>query len=467
LLKVDQVHECKRLAADGVSFREIARRLGCSRNTVRAYVRDGKLPGVYRTPAKRPRPVRDEIEDRIRKLLQAEEDSGTPRKQRLTGKRIWQILVGEHGIRCGETTVRKLVRELRNDRRDPLENAFLKLDYEPGRDAQVDFFEAQIDTLDQGRIKCHFLVVRMCYSAKLFVYPAPNQTREALLEGLMRSFDFFGGVPRVLWFDNLTPAVRRVLAGRDRELQHGFAVFKAHYGFEAEFCRPSRGNEKGGVENSVRHVQRCLLSPIPVVRDRQEMQEQCRRFCTEDAERSLVGHDESIETRFRRERGELMPIPAIAFDPSTSCERNVSSHGWIQHGTNFYSVPIRLVRRTVTVRVDAEHVRVSDRAELVAEHRRVYGQHQYVLDIEHYLPLLERKARAVPNALVVKQWLARRDPCWSTLLRELQDQHGPRKGAEDFVATVRLAQQCDLARITDAVRGALAQSSVSHAGVRL
>ena len=135
----------------------------------------------------------------------------------------------------------------------------------------------------------HFLVVRMCYSRRLFVYAAPNQTREALLEGLMAAFESFGGVPRSLWFDNLTPAVKKVLKGRTRQLQGAFAAFQAHYGFDAEFCRPACGNEKGGVENGVRHVQRRALSPMPVVADRAALQQLCSRFCEDDAKRVPSG----------------------------------------------------------------------------------------------------------------------------------------------------------------------------------
>src|SRR5690606_29119150 len=146
---------------------------------------------------------------RVRELLEREVAAGTPRKQRLTGSRIRKILIEQDGICCAETTVRRVVRDFRASRRDPLEHAFVTLQYEPGRDAQVDFFEADVIEVGSGAsqerqvVRRHFLVVRMCYSRKLFVYATPNQTREALLEGLVESFEYFGGVPKVLWFDNL------------------------------------------------------------------------------------------------------------------------------------------------------------------------------------------------------------------------------------------------------------------------
>jgi transposase len=118
--------------------------------------------------------------------------------------------------------VSTLVRELKIELRDPLEHAYLPLEYEPGNDAQVDFFEAE--DLDRGRIKTFVLLVRACYSARTFVYAAPNQTQESLMEGLMQAFAFFGGVFPRLWFDNLTPSVRKVLKGRDRIMQKSLGL---------------------------------------------------------------------------------------------------------------------------------------------------------------------------------------------------------------------------------------------------
>lgn len=457
MLEVDQVHECKRLIGEGMSIRGVARQLCVSRNTVRRYVRDGKEPGRYEQSARRAQPVRDRIRGRVAALLDEEHRNGTPRKQRLTGTRMTEILRQEDGIACCETTVRRLVRELRHAQRDALEHAYLKLAYRPGRDAQVDFFEASV--FEGGAtepVKRHFLVVRLCYSARLYVYAAPNQTREALLEGLSRAFVHFGGVPRVLWFDNLTPVVQKVLRGRDRKKQRGFEVFEAHHGFQSEFCRPARGNEKGGVENAVRHVHRRALSPIPRVADRESLQAHCGAFCASDDRRRVQGMTETIEQRFLRERGEFLKLPAMPFDPSTLATCKVTSKAWIQHGTNCYSVPVGLAGKSVDVRIDAERVRAFHGGELVAEHARRYGRGEYALQIEHYLPLLERKLRAVPHALVVHDWMAKHGQPWRTLLDVLQRQRGAYDGASDFVAE----------RVTGAVVRALRQQEVSLATIR-
>ena len=155
---------------------------------------------------------------------------GDLRGERLAA-RVHRLLRSE-GRAASASSVRRVVQEVRLELRDPLQHAHLPLEYEPGVDGQVDFFEAVVDYRDRGRSKVYVLLVRACYSRRCFAYIAPNQTREALLEGLMRSFEFPGGVFRNLWFDNLTPAVKKVLNGRKRHLQREFKCLQAHYRFD-------------------------------------------------------------------------------------------------------------------------------------------------------------------------------------------------------------------------------------------
>ncbi|MBK6942815.1 MAG: hypothetical protein IPH13_21795 [Planctomycetes bacterium] len=132
------------------------------------------------------------IAPRVREMLIAERAAATPRKQLLTAARIGRLLLAEGLVAA--STLRSVVRQARLDVRDPLRHAFVPLVYAPGEDAQVDFFEGEVDDVKLGRVKCFVLLVRACYSGRTFAYAAPNQTREALFEGLMRAFEFFGGV---------------------------------------------------------------------------------------------------------------------------------------------------------------------------------------------------------------------------------------------------------------------------------
>jgi len=465
MIEVSQILKCKQLHGQGASIRAISKTVEVSRNTVRRYLRGEAIPGVYKMKDPRPQPARDAIREGVRELLVTEREKQTPRKQRLTAARIHRLLARE-GHRVGETTVKRVVREQRLELRDALRHAYLPLEYTPGEDAQVDFYEGVVDDRQLGRVKVILLLVRACFSGACFAYAAPNQTREALLEGLMQAFEHFGGVFRKVWFDNLTPAVKKVLKGRTRELQRGFEVFQAHYGFEAEFCGPGKGNEKGGVEGEVKYSRHEILSPIPEVDGREELQGLCDEWMERDVTRCIRGRDQTIGEMWGLEAGLLIPLPACRFDPSRVSWAKVSNRSWVQLGTNFYSVPVEWVGREVSIKLDAEWLVVMGPRNERVEHRRLYGREQMSLELDHYLLLLERKHRGLDRAVPVRRFLEREDPCWRALLADLRRREGEVGGSKAFIEVLFLCREYDIAAVTDAVRDALRHEEVSVGLVR-
>lgn len=464
MLDVDQILEIKQLRGQGAPIRRIAKQLGLSRNAVKRYLR-GATPGEYHLEKPRPRLVRERIDARVRELLKSEQEKSTPRKQRLSATRIHRILLAE-GKAASERTVRDAVAAARLELRDPLQHAFLPLQYDPGIDGQVDFMEAKVDDVHDGRITSNVLIVRLCYSRRRFRYAAPNQTREALFEGLMRAFEFFGGVPRNLWFDNLTPAIRKVLKGRNREMQAKFAAFAAHYGFKAEFCAPGKGNEKGGVERDVRTTQQEVFAPIPNVDGRSGVQAALDALTVADLEQVVRGCTQSIGELFEHECDKLLPLPPTRFDAATTRTARVTNSSWVQLGTNFYSVPVRLVGHQVTVKTLAEEIVVFEARVEVARHRRSYGHGKMVLALEHYLPLLERKHRGLDRAIPMRQWFGQVDACWPQLLTAMRLQHGEVDGSLEFVEALRLCGKHGVDAVTAAVQKTLATVTTSIAVVR-
>jgi transposase len=465
MLDVDQILRIKQLAGQGVPIREIVRLVGVSRNAVRRYLR-GASPGVYRRRPPRRRAVRECVDARVRTMLEAEQKSGTPRKQRLSAARIHRLL-SDDKVAASERTVRLSVAAIRRELRDPLQVACLPLQYEPGQDAQADFMEAVVDDVAAGRIKQDVLIVRLCHSRRRFRYAAPNQTREALLEGLMRAFEFFGGVPHNVWFDNLTPAVKRVLKGRDREMQRGFEVFQAHYGFRAQFCSPGKGNEKGGVERDVRSTEQDVFAPIPVVAGRSATQALLDEYAIGEMARTVRGCDRPIGEMFEHERGRLLPLPVVRFEAATSRTARVTNLSWVQLGTNFYSVPVSFAGDEVTVKTFAEAVVVlaGEHGE-IARHARSYGHGKMVLALEHYLPLLERKHRGLDRAVPVQQWLAAVPECWRTMLTAMRRRSGEVDGSRAFVEVLKLCDKHGIEALTAGVAKALAANTATPAAVR-
>jgi transposase len=465
MIEVSQILECKQLCSQGVSVRAIATKVGISRNTVRRYLRGEADPGTYEMKQRRQQPVRDAIRDRVRELLEAEQAKQTPRKQRLTGARIHRLLVRE-GERASECTVRRVVRELRLEQRDPLAHAYLPLEYEPGVDAQVDFFEGVADDRQLGRVKVTLLLVRACFSGVCFAYAAPNQTREALFEGLMRALEHFGGVFRKLWFDNLTPAVKKVLRGRTRVLQQDFENFQAHYGFEAEFCGLGKGNEKGGVEGEVKYSRHEILSPIPDIDGRDDVQVLCDEWMERELIRTMRGRKQTIGEQWSLEVGGLMPLPPCRFETSKAHMAKVFPRSWVQVGTNFYSAPVEWVGQVLPLKLEAEHVVVIGPDGKRVEHRRLYGHNQMSLELDHYLPLLERKHRGLDRAVPVRRFLEEQDPCWRALLADLRRREGEVDGGKAFVDVLFLCREYGVETVAEAVRKTLRREEVSLGLVR-
>ncbi len=113
--------------------------------------------------------------------------------------------------------------------------------------------------------KCQFFVMRLCYSKALFVYPCEKTNLESFLDGHVRAFECFGGVPRRIAYDNLKCAVTVVGRGHQQQLTQRFQELRAWYLFETRFCNVARGNEKGDVENGCKRSERTYLSPPPQV----------------------------------------------------------------------------------------------------------------------------------------------------------------------------------------------------------
>jgi hypothetical protein len=144
----------------------------------------------------------------------------------------------------------------------------------------------------------------------------------------------------------------------------------------------------------------------------------------------------------------------------------VSNRSWVQLGTNFYSVPVAWVGREVSIKLDAERLVVIGPGDERAEHRRQYGHEQMSLELDHYLPLLERKHRGLDRAVPVRRFLEREDPCWRALLVELRRREGEVGGSKAFVEVLFLCREYGVAAVTDAVQSALRYEEVSVGLVR-
>ena len=354
----------------------------------------------------RPRPAIDEWVTVIDAWLIADEDA--PRKQRHTARRIWQRLVAEHQATCAEVTVSRYVARRRGELGLATREVSIPQTHLAGAEAEVDFGEFYA-TIAGLVVKCWMFVMRLSHSGKAFHVGFATQAQEAFLEGHMLAFEYFGGVPGRIRYDNLKPAVIRVLKGRDRTESERFTALRSHYGFDSFFCRPGidGAHEKGGVEGEIGRFRRRHLVPVPKVASLAELNDLIAAADLLDDARVITGRPITIGAAFAAEAPALMELPAEVFDCARLLQARVDNRARVSVRQCFYSVPARYVGRRLPVRLAARSVEVYDGPRLVALHDRAVGRYVEVLCLDHYLEVLKTKPGALPGATALAQAKAR------------------------------------------------------------
>ena len=227
--------------------------------------------------------------------------------------------------------------------------------------------------------------------------------------GLDKRHPHIRGVPGRIRYDNLKPAVVRVLKGRDRTESERFTALRSHYGFDSFFCRPGidGAHEKGGVEGEIGRFRRRHLVPVPTVASLAELNELITAADRVDDDRVITGRPITIGVAFAAEAGTLMGLPVEAFDCARLLHARVDNRARVSVRQCFYSVPARYAGRRLPVRLAARTVEVYDGPRLVARHERAVGRYVEVLCLDHYLEVLKTKPGGLPGATALAQAKAR------------------------------------------------------------
>lgn len=402
--------EIRRMRLEGFSQRQIAGALCISRNTVKKYWDGGSVPWERKDYARRASVMTEEVAAFIRNCLKEDAESHA-KKQHHTARRIYDRLVDECGFNGGETTVRRFVQELRQKTQE----VFVPLAFPAGDAVQIDWGEATI-YLQNHKTTVNLFCARLCYSDAPIVIAYRRQNEESFLEALVRVFQYYGGVPKKVIFDNGKVAVKDGF-GAHANKQAGYTALSAHYGFEAVFCNPASGNEKGLVEGLVGYIRRNVCVPIPKVDSMEELNRALEDKCVKYLAHQIRGKDEPVGELYRKEQSLLYPLPAYPFDPCKRATGRVDRYSTVRFDTNSYSVPVRYCGKDVSVKATPETVCIYLDGVCIAQHRRNLDKNQTVYMLEHYLPLLEKKGRAIFYAKPVRETL----PAY--FLEWLQAQH--------------------------------------------
>ena len=439
---------------EGKSQRAVAREFGVARESVRKMLRYAVPPGYRREQAvKRPKlgPWLGVI-DAILK-----DDQNQPKKQRHTAKRIFDRLREEHGYGGGYTVVKDYVR-LQRVRKQEM---FVPLTHAPG-EAQADFGEALV-VLAGAEQKVHYFVMDLPHSDDSFVAAYPAETTEAFLDAHVRAFDYLGGVPRWILYDNTKLAVAQILGDGERKKTRAFSELQSHYLFEERFGRPGKGNDKGAAEGLVGYARRNFLVPIPRFNSWEELNTQLLEQCRKRREQRVWGHQETIGERFARDRMALLPLPATPYEACEKRTAKASSLSLVRYRTNDYSVPTAYGHREVLLKGYVHEVVIACGSEVIARHRRSYAREDMIFDPLHYLALLEEKTRALDQAAPLAGWEL--PECFAHLRRLLEARLG-KHGKREYVQVLRLLESFRLPEVTGAIQDALHLGTVSFDAVK-
>lgn len=444
---------------EDLSIRELAERYRVHRRTVRQALASAVPPS--RKMPERECPKLGRWKPVVRAWLEA--DRKVPRKQRHTARRVWQRLVEEHGAEVAESTVRGHVAEVKAELANDLAGVAVPQHHGLGEEAEVDFGES-VAFIDGVLEKVWVFSMRLSASGRAFHRAFSNQSQEAFFEGHVGAFEHFGGVPiGQIRYDNLKPAVARVLMGRKRVESERFVVLRSHYGFDAFYCRPGKdgAHEKGGVEGDVGRFRRRHLVPVPVVSSLAELNEAIAAADAADDGRSIEGRTVSVGEHFESEREHLAALPGEAFEAAVELSARVDHKARIPVRQSYYSVPARYARRRLRVLLGASELSIFDGAAVVARHPRALHRGEEHLVLDHYLEVLTRKPGALSGAAALHQARASgafteaHDAYWTLARRRLGDKEATLALIEVLLAHRHLNPESLVSAMEAAVRAGI------------
>ena len=428
---------------DGMSKREACKKYNLNFRTIQKILSHAEPPGYCQT-ARRDKPTIGPFIPIIHEILEA--DKRVHKKQRHTGKRIFDRLRDEHGYTGGITVVRD---EIRRWKRQTAE-VFMPLSHPPG-EAQFDFGEAK--AIYRGReIEVMFCVMSLPYSDAFFCQAFPRECTETFQEGHVRAFEFFGGVPKRISYDNSKIAVAKIVGRRGEERTKEFLRLQSHHLYEHHFCLVRRPNEKGHTEGLVKFSRSNFMVPLPQFDDFEEFNRKLAEDCRQDLQRKLRGKEGTKAELLEADRQAMLRIPEDRFESRRVEHCKVNSLSLVRFDRNDYSVPTQYAYREVLAVGSLDRVRIVADDRLIAEHVRDWGSENVHYDPLHYLALLERKPNSLDFGKPFEAWDL---PNSFTVLRRRLESDGGSDGRREFIKVLRLLENYQVKELGEAIDRAL------------
>jgi transposase len=443
---------------DKIPIREIARRTGLSRNTVRKYLASGVVEPRY--PKRKSPSKMDDYAATLNNWLHRE--SGRNRKQRRTVKQLYYNLV-ELGYTGSYDRVAAFARDWREDQQAARNRAsrgtYVPLIFAPGEAFQFDWSE-DYAVLGGQNTKLQIAQFKLSHSRAFFLRAYLLQKHEMLFDAHQHAFRVFGGIPERGIYDNMKTAVDKVGRGKVRVVNARFQAMVSHYLFEAEFCNPAAGWEKGQIEKNVRDSRHRIWQQAPKFKDLNELNDWLEQRCLDLWQSTLHPElkDCTIARIWEQECEQLMPVPT-PFDGFVEHSKRVSSTCLITFDNNRYSVPAAFANRPISLRIYSDRLVIVAETRVIAEHGRVFTrdhnqQGRTIYDWRHYLSVVQRKPGALRNGAPFKQL----PDVFLQLQKQLLKHRG---GDREMVEVLALVLQHEESLIEQAITEALGSGSAS------
>ena len=381
---------------DGMSLREVARRTGLSRNTVRNWLRQPEVTEP-KYPARKSVSKVDGWAELLRTWLRT--DSHRAKRERRTARMMFQGIQAQ-GFDGSYGRVSAFVRRWRAEEAEsPKRAAYVPLAFELGEAFQFDW-SCEYVFVGGLRRRLEVAHVKLAASRAFWLVAYPTQSHEMLFDAHARAFAAFGGVPRRGIYDNMKTAVDRVGRGKERTVNVRFYAMCSHYLFEPDFCNRAAGWEKGIVEKNVQDRRRQVWREAAERRwpDLETLNtwvgERCRAAWEDMANPQWP--ELTLAEVLQDEQTRLMPLPR-AFDGYVELPVRVSSTGLIHLQRNRYSVPTEYAHRVVSLRVYPFELVVTVEGREVARHVRSFEREHTFYDWRHYISLILKKPGALRN----------------------------------------------------------------------
>ena len=423
MMKLGQKIEILRMYfVEGKAKKEIARKLNISKNTVKSYINDflnskrelinsgvSKYELIenmvdkpkYKAFNRQPRVMTDEVKEIIRNFLKDNEIKRNTGKSKMcmTAQDMFEALI-EKGFSLSYTSVAQYVQKFKEN--EYTFEAFIKQNYNYGDVCEFDWGEVKL-TINGIDVKYRMAVFTMAKSNFRFAYLYKNENSQSFVDAHIRFFEYIGGVPKCMVYDNMKVAVAKFVGRTEKEATEALKKLSVYYGFNYRFCNIRSGNEKGHVENSVDFIRRKAFSGMTsfdnesLAFDRlaQKLEKYNNiktKYLNNNSPAELLNIEKSYLSK-------LMPTYTNCIDLTLRVDK-LSTISYLQ---NRYSVPDYLVLKVVDVKVFTNKLEIFYNNNLVASHTRLYGNQEWSIDILHFSKTLSRKPGALLGSLAFEQ----------------------------------------------------------------